>query len=223
MTVNTPLTIVTYDWVPELPRGYVRDIRVRWAAEEAGMPYRVETVPGQPKTDAHRAMQPFEQVPILKDGDICLFESGAILWYLGEKSEGLMPRDPAGRAATVQWLMSALNSVEPFTMAWLIAKVFDRDEVQAQVAAGRMNPRLAKLEAVLAARPFLVGDRLTVADILMADTLRVVQPKGGLAPFPALSAYLARLTERPAFQKALRDQLDHWEAADRERAAPAVS
>lgn len=209
-----PLTVVTYDWVPDFPRGFVRDIRVRWAAEEAGLPYRIETVPLRQKSDAHRAMQPFEQVPILKDGDITLFESGAILWYLGERSEALMPRDPAGRAATMEWLIAALNSVEPFTLAWLIAKVFDRSPERTGVAASRMSPRLAQLATALDRRDFLVGDRLTVADILMADVLRIVDAEGGLAAFPGLSDYAARLTARPAFRKAHADQMAHWAAAD---------
>ena len=144
-----PLTIVTYDWVPEFPRGFVRDIRVRWAAEEAGLPYRVETVPLRQKSEAHRAIQPFEQVPILKDGALTLFESGAILWHLGEKSQALLPREPGDRAAAIQWLVAGLNSVEPMTMAWLIAKVFDRNPEQAEVAAKRMDQRLASLSPVL--------------------------------------------------------------------------
>jgi glutathione S-transferase len=209
-----PLTIVTYDWVPDFPRGFVRDIRVRWAAEEAGLRYRVETVPLRQKSEAHRAMQPFEQVPILKDGDVSLFESGAILWYLGERSEALLPRDPKGRAATMQWLIAALNSVEPFTLAWLLAKVFDRNPEQAEVAAGRMNSRLAQLAAALGPRAFLVGGRPTVADLLMADVLRTVDGQGGLAGFPVLSDYVGRLTARPAFLRAHADQMAHWAAAD---------
>ncbi len=217
---DVPLTIVTYDWVPDFPRGFVRDIRVRWAAEEAGLPYRVETVPLRRKSDAHRAMQPFEQVPILKDGDLSLFESGAILWRLGERSEALTPPDPNGRAETMQWLMAALNSIEPFTMAWLLAKAFDRDPGQTEVASKRMNPRLEQLAVVLEPRAFLVGDQLTVADIMMADVLRVVDAEGGLTGFPVLSDYVARLTARPAFLKAHADQMDHWAAADtREEAA----
>jgi glutathione S-transferase len=209
-----PLTLVTYDWVPEFPRGFVRDIRVRWAAEEAGLSYRVETVPLRQKSDAHRAMQPFEQVPVLKDGSIALFESGAILWYLGEKSEALMPRDPAGRAETMQWLIAGLNSVEPMSLAWLLAKVFDRNPEQAEVAAKRMNQRLACMAEVLGGREFLAAGRMTVADILMADVLRTVEAEGGLREFPVLSRYVARLTARPAFRKAHADQMAHWAAAD---------
>jgi glutathione S-transferase len=214
-----PLTVVTYDWVPEFPRGFVRDIRVRWAAEEAGLPYRVETVPLRQKTEAHRAMQPFQQVPILKDGGLTLFESGAILWHLGEKSEALLPREPEGRAAAIQWLVAGLNSVEPMTMAWLLAKVFDRNPEQTQVAAQRMNARLACLSVELGERAFLAAGRLTVADILMADVLRTVEAQGGLEWFPALSDYVARLTARPAFRKAHADQMAHWAAADAREAA----
>jgi glutathione S-transferase len=216
---DAPITIVTYDWVPDGPRGFVRDLRVRWAAEEAGLPYRIETVPVAQKTDAHRAMQPFEQVPILRDGEFSLFESGAILWYLGEKSEALMPADPAERATVMQWLIAALNSVEPFILAWVIAKIFDRNVEQAEVAAGRMNPRLAKLAAAIGEREFLVANRLTVADIMMADVLRVVEAQGALSDFPQLSGYVARLTARPAFRKAHDDQIAHFAAADAAAAA----
>jgi glutathione S-transferase len=209
-----PLTIVTYDWVPDFPRGFVRDIRVRWAAEEAGLDYSVETVPLRRKSDAHRAMQPFEQVPILKDGDVTLFESGAILWYIGEKSEALMPRDPQDRAETVQWLIAGLNSVEPMTMGWLLAKFFDRNPDAEEPALKRMNHKLACLSVVLESRVFLVAGRLTIADILMADVLRIVDSKGGLAAFPVLSSYVERLTARPAFRKAHADQMEHWAAAD---------
>jgi glutathione S-transferase len=197
----------------------VRDIRARWAAEEAGLAYRVETVPVREKTDAHRAMQPFEQVPILKDGGVVLFESGAILWYLGEKSGALMPPDPGGRAETMQWLIAGLNSVEPMSLAWLLAKVFDRNPEQAEVAAKRMNQRLASMARVLEEREFLAAERMTVADILMADVLRTVEAQGGLEGFPGLSRYVGRLTARPAFRKAHADQMAHWSAADAREAA----
>jgi glutathione S-transferase len=219
VTEAQPLTVVTYDWVPELARGFVRDIRVRWAAEEAGLPYRVETVPLREKTEAHRAMQPFQQVPIVKDRGLTLFESGAILWYLGERSEALLPREPEGRAAAIQWLVAGLNSVEPMTLGWLLAKVFDRDPEQTQVAAQRMNPRLAGLSAVLEERAFLAADRLTIADILMADVLRTVEAQGALAGFPVVADYVGRLTARPAFAKAHADQMAHWAAAGAREAA----
>ena len=208
------LTLVTYDWVPGMARGFVREIRVRWAAEEAGLDYRVETVPAREQSAAHRAMQPFEQIPVLKDGALTLFESGAILWYLGERSEALMPRDPAGRAETVQWLVAGLNSVEPMALCWLLAKVFDRNPEQTAVAAPRLDRRLAGMARVLAGRDFLAAGRMTVADILMADVLRTVESAGGLGGFPGLSDYVARLTARPGFRKAHADQMAHWAASD---------
>lgn len=212
-----PITIVTYEWVPEFARGFVRDLRLRWAAEEAGLPYRIETVPARPKSEAHLAMQPFGQVPILKDGAATVFESGAILWLLGERSEALAPRDPVARTEVLQWVFAALNSVEPLTSAWVIAKGFDRDDAQAERAAGRMAPRLAALEQRLAGRDFVAADRFSIADILLADVLRVLDTQGGLAVHPALAAYVARMTGRPGFRKAWADQMAHWQAAEARR------
>ena len=106
------LVLTTFDWVPEPPRGFVRDLRVRWALEEAGLAYRVATTPFEGREAVHFAQQPFGQVPWLSDGDITVFESGAILLYLGEKSAALMPTDPRGRAEAVEWVFAALNSVE---------------------------------------------------------------------------------------------------------------
>src|SRR5450631_169928 len=106
------LIFTTFEWVPEMPRGYVRDIRVRWALEEAGLPYRVESVPFRDRTAEHFAHQPFGQVPWLTDGDISIFESGAILLHLGERSDALMPADPRGRRDAKEWMFAALNSIE---------------------------------------------------------------------------------------------------------------
>src|SRR5215510_250626 len=106
------LILTTYDWVPDFPRGYVRDLRVRWALEEAGFPYRVESTPFRARGGEHFAHQPFGQTPWLTDGDASIFESGAILLHLAERSEALMPSDPRGRAETKEWLFAALNSVE---------------------------------------------------------------------------------------------------------------
>ena len=114
------MILATFDWVPELPRGYVRDIRVRWALEEAGLPYRVQSVPFGERGEDHFRHQPFGQVPWLIDGDISLFESGAILLHLGERSEALMPTDPRGRAEVMEWLFAALNSVEAASQHWTL-------------------------------------------------------------------------------------------------------
>ena len=114
------LILTTYDWVPETPRGYVRDLRVRWALEEAGLPYRIATTPFRARDGEHLARQPFGQVPWLTDGDISIFESGAILLHLGEHSDVLMPADPRGRSEVIEWLFAALNSVEMASLPWSI-------------------------------------------------------------------------------------------------------
>src|ERR1700737_2363561 len=112
------LILTTFDWVPETPRGYVRDIRVRWALEEAGLPYRVKSVPFGARNAEHFSHQPFGQVPWLTDGDISIFESGAILLHLGERSDALMPADPRGRSDAKEWLFAALASVEAASQPW---------------------------------------------------------------------------------------------------------
>jgi glutathione S-transferase len=211
------LTLTTFDWVPETPRGYVRDLRVRWALEEAGLPYRVESVPFGDRKPAHFAHQPFGQVPWLTDGDISIFESGAILLHLGELSSALMPADPRGRSETIEWVFAALNSVEMASLPWSILKFSgDAGDTPASkhLDAFLKAARLKHLEAVLAGREWLAGS-FSVADILMADVLRLVDRFDGLAEYPACRDYIARATARPAFVKAHADQMAHFAAADR--------
>lgn len=208
------LTITTYDWVPDFARGHVRDLRIRWACEEAGLPYRVETTPVRDRTPEHLARQPFHQVPILQDGPLSLFESGAIVLHLAEKSEALMPRDPAGRAAVQQWLVAALNSVEPWVFRWVLPKVFDKDEDAAAHAFPLLDQRLGQLEAAMDGRDWIAGDRFTAADILMADVLRPPEELGALSGHRALADYVSRATDRPAFRKAHADQMAHFARAD---------
>src|SRR5580658_1924627 len=114
------LVLTAFDWVPKSPRGFVRDLRVRWALEEAGLPYRVESVPFRDRKAEYFAHQPFGQVPWLTDGDISIFESGAILLHLGERSDALLPSDPRSRSEAVEWLFAALNSVEMASLPWAI-------------------------------------------------------------------------------------------------------
>jgi glutathione S-transferase len=212
----TTLTIWTYDWVPQGPRGHVRDIRLRWACEEAGLPYTIHSVAFEDRTAPdHLARQPFAQVPALQDGEIKLFESGACLLYLAERSETLLPRDPQGHADTLQWLISGLNSIEMVTVPWWFIGLSSPPENPLE---GWLASRLSRLEAVLSTRDWLAAGRFTVADLLMADVLRVKKLRAALGPYPALEAYTARITDRPAFQKARQDQLDHFAAADAARA-----
>ena len=209
------LTLTTFDWVPEMPRGYVRDIRVRWALEEAGLPYRVESVPFRTRNAEHFSHQPFGQVPWLTDGDMSIFETGAILLYLGERSDALMPADPRGRSDVIEWLFAALNSVEAASLPWSIF-VFSGDTAE---TPGRkqldefLNARLKHMEGVLAGREWLAG-AFSVADILMADVLRLVDRFDGLAKHPTCRDYVARATARPSFVKAHADQMAHFAAAD---------
>jgi glutathione S-transferase len=213
----TNLVLTTFAWVPEPPRGYVRDLRVRWALEEAGLPYRVEGVPFEGRDAEHFSHQPFGQVPWLTDGDFSIFESGAILLYLGERSEALMPVDPRGRSEVIEWVFAALNSVEMASLPWSLLnfmgephdtstwKFFD-DFVK--------KHRLGHLEPVLAQRDWLTKS-FSIADIQMVDVLRLIDRFDGLAAFPACRDYVARATSRPAFIKAHADQLAHFAAADK--------
>lgn len=209
------LTLTTFDWVPELPRGFVRDLRVRWALEEAGLPYRVESVPFRDRGAEHFAHQPFGQVPWLTDGDTSIFESGAILLYLGERSDALMPIDPRTRVEVIEWLFAALNSVEMAILPWSLYKFTGDTEVTSgrQVLEKFLDSRLEHVEAVLAGREWLVGT-FTIADIAMTDVLRLLDRFEGLEQYPACRGYVARATTRPCFVKALADQMAHFSAAD---------
>jgi glutathione S-transferase len=207
------LTIWTYDWVPHGPRGFVRDVRLRWACEEAGLPYTVRTIAFDDRATNHLAQQPFGQVPFLSDGGLEMFESGAGLVHLARKSDQLMPRDPAGAAATLQWLVAALNSIEMVTVPWWFLKVSGQAD---NGLTGWMGQRLAHLDRVLGEREWLAADRFTAADLLMADVLRVPDVRS-FGDRPASEAYVARVTDRAPFRKARADQLAHFAAADGHR------
>lgn len=215
----TDLILTTYDWVPETPRGYVRDIRVRWALEEAGLPYRVESTPFRDRNAEHLARQPFGQVPWLTDGDVSIFESGAILLHLGNRpgngSETLLPADPRRRNEAIEWLFAALNSVEMASLPWSIL-VFTGEPADTSAwkhLDGFLGTRLDRLEPVLADREWLAGT-FSIADMLMADVLRLVDRFERLAEHPACREYVARATARPSFVKAHADQMAHFAAAD---------
>jgi glutathione S-transferase len=211
----TDLILTTFDWVPEPPRGYVRDIRVRWALEEAGLPYRVNSVPFRDRDAEHFSHQPFGQVPWLTDGDLSIFESGAMLLHLGERSEALMPVDLHDRSEVKQWLFAALSSVEAASQPW---SFFKFSGVTGETPMWKFFDdflilRLKHMEAVLTGREWLVG-AFSIADILMADVLRLVDRFDGLAAYPACCDYVARATARPSFIKAHADQMAHFAAAD---------
>jgi glutathione S-transferase len=209
------LTLYTYDWVPEPPRGYVRDVRLRWALEEAGLPYRVVGVSFSDRTPDHIAHQPFGQVPWLTDGELSIFESGAILLHLGELSDMLLPADPARRSEAVQWLVAGLNSIEMASVPWSIFVFygFAQDSPEWKFFDGWVQSRLDRLEPVLATREWLAGS-FSIADIMMADALRLLDRLGRLSKHAGCRGYVARATARPAFIKARDDQLAHFAAAD---------
>jgi glutathione S-transferase len=209
------LTIWTYDWVPEGPRGFVRDLRLRWACEEAGLAYSVRTVPFEGRETNHLSRQPFGQIPFLSDGVLQIFESGACLLHLARKSDKLMPRDPAGEAETVQWLIAALNSIEMVSVPWWFLGLSGEG---GNGLAGWLGKRLDQLEKVLSEREWLAAGRFTVADLLMADVLRIPKVRAH-GDRPATEAYVARTTGRPAFSRARADQLAHFAAADASRPA----
>lgn len=205
-----PVTIWTLDWVPEMPRGYVRDLRLRWACEEAGIAYTVRTVAFEDRATNHCDRQPFGQVPMLQDGEVRLFESGAALIHLARRSEALMPCDPLGEAEVLQWIVAALNSIEIVSVPWWYLTISGEADNK---LTGWLDQRLAQIEAVLAQREWLAANRFTAADLLMADVLRVglLRQHGER---PASEEFVARITARPAFSKAHADQLAHFASAD---------
>ncbi|MFN4025087.1 MAG: glutathione S-transferase family protein [Hyphomonas sp.] len=209
--------VTAYDWVPDFARGLVRDVRVRWALEEAGLAYRPEVIDHQQKEHPdYLARQPFAQVPAYRDGEVNMFESGAIVMHIAEGSEALMPADTAGRARVLSWAFAAMNSVEPFIMNVVGTELFCGGEPWAPgylaYARQGLAQRLGRLSAVLEGQDYLVGGRFTAADLLMASVLREPAGGGALNQFPALAAYRGRCTARPAFRRALEAQLEDLSA-----------
>jgi glutathione S-transferase len=206
------ITISAFRWVPDFARGQVRDLRVRWALEEAGLPYRTRLLEqgDQDKPD-YRALQPFGQVPVFEENGFALFESGAILLHIGERSEALLPRDPGARARAQQWLIAALNSIEPFAMNVASIDLFHADEPWAKLsrpgAVEFLHKRLGALSASLGDKPHLDGERFTAGDLMMATVLRILHYTDLVTSDRRLAAYLERCCARPAFQRALAAQL----------------
>lgn len=204
--MSKAITIWTYDWVPEVPRGFVRDLRLRWACEEAGLDYTVKSTPFRDRGNEHFSQQPFGQVPFLEENGIRIFESGACLLHLARKSEVLMPKSEVGAAEVLSWTIAALNSIEMVTVPWwYIGLSNDADNP----LDSWVEMRLQQLEKVLRDREWIVANQFSVADILMADVLRV--PKV-LAAYnlPVLRSYVDRACARPAFKRAYDGQMTHF-------------
>lgn len=213
------ITISAFRWVPDFACGQVRDLRVRWALEEVGLPYRTRLLEmgDQDKPD-YRALQPFGQVPMLEEDGLVLFESGAIVLHIGERCEALLPKDPTARSRATQWLVAALNSIEPFVMNVALIDLFYKDEEWAKLRRPRavefLKKRLAALSTTLDDKPFLDGDRFTAGDLMMSTVLRILKRTDIVSGDPRLAAYVERCTARPAFKRALDAQLgDFREAA----------
>ena len=212
------ITISAFKWVPDFAKGQVRDLRVRWALEEAGLPYRTQLlVQGEQDLPPYRTLQPFGQVPILEEDGLVLFESGAIVLHIGERSEALLPKDPAARARAVQWLIAALNSVEPFVMNVAVIDLFYPKEDWAKLrrpgAVEFLQRRLGAVSKSLGDRPFLDGERFTAGDLMMSTVLRILNHCNIVSSDARLAAYLERCTARPAFKRALQAQLSDFASA----------
>lgn len=209
--------VTAYNWVPDFAQGFVRDLRVRWALEEAGAVYSENIISlADNKTPEYLRRQPFAQVPAYRDGDVDMFESGAIVLRIAETSEALMPKDEAGRARTLSWVFAAMNSIEPNVMNVRMAELFWADEPWAPAfgakAGEALGGRLSRLADWLGRKDYL-EDRFTAGDLMMACVLREVAGSPHLAAFPELEAYCARCIERPAFKRALEAQLKAFDPA----------
>ncbi len=208
MNQTAPRPVVTaFDWVPEFARGLVRDLRVRWALEEIGLPYDTELLNArEARPPEYLTRQPFDQVPAFRDGGLDLWETGAILLYLGEKDSRLLPPDGQAHWDAVAWLFSALNSVEPIIQRIVSYDVFYKDQPWAPGAReaidGLCRKRLERLAAALDGKDWLAGP-FSVADIAMVTVLNILRHTDLVAEYPALAAYKARGEARPAYKRAL--------------------
>jgi glutathione S-transferase len=206
---NAEIEISAFRWVPDFAQGVVRDLRARWALEEAGLDYRVRLL-GDPRPDGYVKEQPFEQVPVLKNSEIHIFETGAIVQYIGEKSETLLPPDQQGKYRAIQWSYAALNSVEPALMNVVLIDIFYEGQEWAKLrrpgAVDFAKLKLKRISDWLGDRDWL-EDRFTMGDLMMVTVLRLLRHTDIVSQMPNLAAYLERGQNRPAFQQALSDQL----------------
>lgn len=216
--MSTP-TIYAYDWVPSFAEGYVRDLRLRWALREAGIPYHVKLISHEEKVTAnYRKLQPFCQVPAFEEGSVRMFESGAIALYIAEKSEALLPRDLAARTRAQTWVVAALNTLEPAVAEIATIDLFSAGEEWARLrrpsALELLNQRLTQLSEWLGEKQFLEA-QFTVGDLIMTTVLRDVREEV-LKAYPNLLAYRTRHEARLPFQTALAEQIaDFRKSANR--------
>lgn len=205
------ITVTAFRWVPPFAQGLVRDLRVRWALEEAGLPYEARLItPEDKETDDYRGLQPFSQVPVFEDGELAMFESGAIVLHLAERSPTLMPTDAVGRERARTWVLAALNSIEPSVVNLTDIDLFhsgeDWTKARRPVVLQKLELRLDELSRWLDGREYL-EQRFSAGDLMMTTVLRALRHTSLVSERPVLAAYQARCEARPAFAKALADQL----------------
>jgi len=204
-------TITAFERSPDGGKGLARDTRVRWALEEVGQPYEVRFVSfAAMKEPAHLALHPFGQIPTYEEGNLALFETGAIVFYIAEQHAGLMPEDANARVRAITWMFAALNTVEPPILDLVTARIFEANRSWSQermpLVVERVRARLDQLSARLDDADWLDG-AFSAGDLLMVSVLLRVRPSGILDEYPNLSAYLARAEARPAYQRAFAAQL----------------
>ena len=211
---NADIEITGFAWVPDFARGFVRDLRPRWACEEAGISYRQRLLDFETaKGEAYRREQPFGQVPAYRDSEVQMFESGAMVLRIAERSEKLMPTDATGRWRVFTWVTAALNSVEPFVFDLVNIDTFNKDaewgRLRRPQVIDNLRGRLSALSGWLGEKDYLEGS-FSAADILMATVLREVSDEPLMAEFPNLVAYRERCIARPAFERAINAQLESF-------------
>jgi glutathione S-transferase len=204
-------TITAFERSPDRGRGLARDMRVRWAFEEVGQPYHVRLLSfNEMKESAHRMLHPFGQIPTYEEGDLTLFESGAIVFYIAERHTGLLPSDANARARAIAWMFAALNTVEPPILDRSIATLLERDKTwydeRLPILDDRVRVRLGELSSRLGDADWL-DDAFSAGDLLMVTVLRRLNGSGLLEKYPNLTAYVARGEARPAYKRAFDDQL----------------
>ena len=209
------ITVTAFKWVPPFAQGLVRDLRVRWALEEAGLRYEVRLLEeGEKDRAEYRAWQPFGQVPAYEENGLRLFESGAIVLRIADRSENLLPGDPAARARAAEWMFAALNTIEPPIAHLGTIDLFCPDQEWAKLrrpdAESAVRKRLGELASSMDDKLFLDGPRFTAGDLMMATVLRILRHTELVAE-TGLADYLARCESRPAFQRALAGQMAAFE------------
>lgn len=210
--------VAAFAWVPPMAQGLVRDLRVRWALEEAGRPYEARLLgDGEKDSPEYRAKQPFGQVPVYEENGVTMFESGAIVLHIGESCETLLPSDPAARTNATVWIFAALNSVEPMITQLSLIDLFQPDAEWAKLrrpaVVEMVEKRLDSLTARLGSRDYLDSDSFHAGDLMMTTVLRFIRHTDLVAQRPTLDAYKQRCEARPAFQKALAAQMAAFEEA----------